>query len=171
MAIVANVMLVAVNVVGDEPAVKASVKQRPDPETFPNRRTFTEVVGAGGKSFHVVIYWNNLQSVPGSHEIVARIRRYGKEGLSKNGIDHWFESGNRRDLVGVEMNPRGAAIATLILRFRSHGGGEVPGREGDEVKCTVTEGGLKGLPTDSNRVLKIDGVQPVDLGNAGQGKK
>jgi len=138
-------------VASDRPA--AIERARPDPDSAPNKVTFPEVVNAQGESFHVVVEWQNLESIPGSHEIVAHVREYGRDGLAKKATIQRFESGNRNQLVGVERRGDSA-----VLRFRSQGGAVVPGREVIEVRCTVTAAGLRRLPDGEVESLELQGL-------------
>jgi len=155
-------ILFAAAVASDRPAFAAAVasdrpaaieRARPDPDSAPNKVTFPEVVNAQGESFHVVVEWQNLESIPGSHEIVAHVREYGRDGLAKKATIQRFESGNRNQLVGVERRGDSA-----VLRFRSQGGAVVPGREVIEVRCTVTAAGLRRLPDGEVESLELQGL-------------
>jgi hypothetical protein len=131
----------------------ATERATPDPDSAPNKVTFPEVGSPQGKSFHVVVQWENLESIPGTHEIVAHVREYGRDGLAKKATIQRFESGNRNQLVGVER--RGDSV---VLRFTCPGGAVVPGREVMEVRCTVTADGLRRLPDVEGESLELKGL-------------
>jgi len=144
-------ILFAAAVASDRPA--DIERARPDPDSAPNKVTFPEVGNAQGESFQVVVQWQYLQSVPGSHEIVAHVREYGRDGLAKKANVQRFESGNRNQLVGVER--RGDSV---VLRFTSPGSASAPGREVMEVRCTVTADGLRRLPDVQGESLELKGL-------------
>ena len=133
----------------------ATERPAPDPDSAPNKVTFPEAGSPQGKIFHVVVQWQNLESIPGTHEIVAHVREYGRDGLAKKAAIQRFESGHRNQLVGVER--RGD---TVVLRFTSPGGAVVPGREVMEVRCTVTADGLRRLPDVKGESLELRGLPP-----------
>ena len=131
----------------------AAERAAPAPDAAPNKVTFPEVGNPQGESFHVVVQWQNLKSIPGSHEIVAHVRQYGRDGLAKKATIQRFESGNRTQLVGVER--RGDSV---VLRFTSPGGAAVPGREVMEVRCIVNADGLRRLPDVEGESLELKGL-------------
>ena len=155
VALTAAILLAAIGCTSRDPVAVQTAVNRRDVETFPNKRSFYWRE-PGQEGLQVVIYWDALSSVPGQHEIVARI--YTEADGQLKGIDHHFSSANRSQLEGVE-----ATGDTLVLRFRSM----PPDGEIETYPCTVTPEGLQGLPYAlelGQRILKMTDLQTVDSG-------
>ena len=130
----ASLAVAGLGCTGNAPTAKPSAIGRREVATFPNKRTFYWHE-PGKDGLQVVIYWDSLSSVPGEHEIVARVYTEADDARPQ-GIDQHFRSGNRSQLEGIEARGN-----SLVLRFATYPGGEV-----NEVPCTVTPKGLEGLP-------------------------
>jgi|688.fasta_scaffold251485_3 hypothetical protein len=155
VALTAAILLPAIGCTSRDPVAVQSAANRRDVETFPNKRSFYWRE-PGQEGLQVVIYWDAVASVPGEHEIIARI--YTEADGQLKGIDQHFSSGNRSQLEGVE-----ATGDALALRFRSM----PPDGEIEMYPCKVTPEGLQGLPYAlelDQRILKMTDLQTVDSG-------
>ena len=153
----ASLAVAGLGCTGNAPTATPSAIGRREVATFLNKRSFYWHE-PGKDGLQVVIYWDSLSSVPGEHEIVARV--YTETNGQLKGIDQHFSSGNRSQLEGVEATGDG-----LVLRFRTM----PPDGEINTYPCTVTPEGLQGLPYAlelDQRILKMTDLQTVDSGSS-----